>query len=882
MSRTIKLFSAALLAGLIFVASPQAGYAQSGGHFETDFTGGVPAEITLGVLPASCDNSSGDRAKFGAAVWSANGGASNSAALKGTHHDETVNYGVAGIVFPHLVTLAVANATAYGNTGSDIGNNSFICDGNGDYIDGDVGGFGGPGPKTVGVPAGAPIPSVAAIYWTFFSDPAHEVYLDDVDVDYVDSGTPFDHTPFTGSAAGIDLFKPISGYDLVHISDSHSVIETRPNANVHAVTDGQITLINANGGGNYSVRVQPAWSLPGDVNAHLYFNLQNVNGKVGDQISAGCVLGITARSTSSSNADGGQLAFTAPEPVQSDWPDYDDAPENSPCDAARYKTESCIDINPNFADEAKGWNMVGPVGVVGGAVEMPAGTSIYQDVTLDPEATYLVSLSVAVMGSAQPTDIDVGFGDAQPLLHVNPTQPGVYVDLQTQTLSPGVANFVPNLYRLKITNPHLSAPFITPTIRIKFACIGTSAPVKAPGSCYFEDPDLRNDEWTKGDGVTYTPSNGSALSSGEYTIPADSEIYRNVKFSAFSGHDTSFRLLTKTNNGGTLRLVGPYGRWHAFIRDHDTLDTVQDIGTWDTLPGFVTIRVVPFTVTSGTNINADLVIQNTSSAIESPGWDLNIYEACLQVEGGVWPGYSSADTGSLVPENCTLCAKPAMIADISVEQLLSWVISWLDYGWCFLGYIIRCELMKWLNDTWDFLKTVFAVFGLFGVWLGMVVSALAVWAADGARFLFNNLLAGLVPVLNSLIAWLLAQPFIQGAFDMGSLALIFLFQLVDIVIGIFNLFGLAIQLIGAFFTLIGTVWSAFLEGINATPTAVFLFPDCTNPATLFYDGCLVFDVSNFLFAHLPMLGILINVLVFSIGWLIVRKSWSKTQEVLNG
>ena len=687
-------------------------------------------------------------------------------------------------------------------------------------------------------------------------------------------------------------YKPVSSLDIMSISESHGSVQTRPNANIHSVTDAQVINIISNGSNGHNgttIIVHPAGTTGGDAQMY-YFGLQNANTQIGANITAGCVLGLAGSTTdTANNPGGGELGFLAPEPTQTDWPDYDDSPTDTPCNAAQQTTASCINLNPNFADNASSWYTRTYTGAAdatiinGSIVELPAGTSIYQDVTLDPEQTYVVTASIAVMADL-PTDVDIGFGDAQATVHVYSQGMGSFDTVSTETLSPGTADTAPDTYRLELYNPHLSAPYITPTVRVNFLCIATSAPPMAPGSCYFAHPDLdtNDDDWqAEGGSVTYvSPSGGNGVS-GSYTIPGGAAIYHNVQISAWQDNEANFTLVLKSKAGAGAPLTPPYGRWHVYIRDHDTSELIEDLGTWDLPPLVAMPHVFPFTLESGESVNGDLVIANTSDEISSPGWDQSIYQICLQVEGGTWPGHNNPAPGPIFNADCTLCTEPGGITEISDVGLLGWIVEWLQFGWCFLGFILRCYILTAVNNTLSSIGNFMIGVALFGKWVGLVVTAFGTWVASLVNFLWHNFMAGIITLANSIIAWLLQQPFIQDVIDDGSLALIWINALIDLVVAIFGLFGLGIQMLGAILSMILTAFASLIYALVTPSTIVIPFPDCHNSASFGYDGCLIMDVFNFMITQAPMFGVLIHTVVFALTWMVVQRGWKAAGNMLS-
>jgi hypothetical protein len=679
---------------------------------------------------------------------------------------------------------------------------------------------------------------------------------------------------------GNDVFKPVSSPDLVWLKDDHTVAETRPNANIHSISSGRILTISSEGGRWYTSVLPTGQDI---THAISYGNLQSINGKVNDEITAGCVLGLAASGFDTHVDPGsGNLILAADAETQANWPDFDDAPDNTPCDASKYAIANCLTVNSGFADNAKDWNQIGHVEAGVDNVTLYSDGTIYQDVVLDPLSTYIVTIYATTALGVTSADLAVTFGDVSSLQHLAVPLAQEKVILTTQATAPGTADFAPDKYTLTIRNVPPTGHLATPVI-ISFVCIGTTDPATAPGNCYFADPANKQDVWFKGDGVTYIvppiASINPAVNTGIYDLPPDTLIFRALDISAFVNHQTQFTLTVRSSPRDGTPLTGPYGRLHAFIRDHDSEDLLQDIGTWDTDAIVYTNHDAVFTLEEGEHVVGDLVIQNISDLINETGWHLGIHSVCLSVAGGVWPGYTNPAPSPFVAE-CTQCSQPAPIRDIATNGLLSWLGSWLQYGWCYLGFILRCLIMARLNDVWQTIISFMGGVALFGVWLGMVFSAFAAWVGDGLRFTWNNALAGLITLFNSFMAWLLALPFVQSLIDTGTLALVWVVAFFDLIMAIFNLFGLAISFIGALLHLVGLAFSAFISGMSAVSPITFPFPDCTNPADPLYQACIPFDVMNYLFSQLPALAVLIDVAVAATAWRQIKKTWRAASEAL--
>lgn len=696
---------------------------------------------------------------------------------------------------------------------------------------------------------------------------------------------PFGQTGGGGSGP----FRPVSRPDTVSVDNT--LITTAPNANVHAFIGGQLVEVK-NEGGVWTASVQDSAGR-----VAVYSRLQSINGVGGDTVSAGCVLGRAAPSTVDTTK--GRIAFNSNLSPNGEWEDWPDSPDNTPCDANKYQSINCLDLDPNFTDPSKNWNATGPVTFSDGMALLGPGGSIYQDVNLDSGSTYIATLYVASFETDRSGDLTVTFGDATLNLPFFSHQPGSYERVESSATSPGAADYSPDLYRFKITNvPNMAT---MTTVRMRFACIGTTSPTAAPGDCYFSDPSLRTDQWSyDSEHVTYTPPStgftaSTGASSGVYKIEDSYAIWRAVDISAFVDHATNYTITLRATAPLTGHLTGPYGKLHLFIRDHDTLDTLLDIGNV-TIPSlFISGDLtLPFTLTTGTHIAGDLVIENLSDDLFSDsGWDVSINHVCMAVEGGTWPGYETADTGGdLLTQQCQATTTPAASPEIGtvtdfqtfgnwVSSGLQWLGSWLAYGFDLVRYLIMCILFGIINGIWQTLVNAASGLALLGSWLGLVVSAVAAWVIDGMRFAFNNLQAAIIPLANLIIGWLLSLPFVQSLIDAIGLAGIWLAGLWEAILSALSLFATGIRFFSTLATMITTFYAMLINAINGASSTVIAFPDCSNPADELYDLCIGFDTLNFVFQQIPTFAIFCMLCGMSLAWTQIKGAIDEFEGALS-
>lgn len=726
------------------------------------------------------------------------------------------------------------------------------------------------------------------------SDPGGNLALYDLTISGPTGDDPFPPSTTDGP------YKPVSQADILSLDGAlNQFVTTAKNANVHNAVPGQVAIVQNDGPNSNRIVV-----IGLDGSTSTYTKLKTINAQVGDNVLAGCVLGI-AQDNANTSPQGGQIGFVSTASPAGNWPtEWDDSPINTPCNADLFKTLSCLNLNPNFADNGANWNST-PYGVsfANGEFSIGPGATIYQDIPgLDPEEAYYVTLYASAPYVPAETNLEVDIGEANSTLHIAPNQNNQFIKVQTQALTLGNPDFAPDIYQLIIKNPPSPANVTMPPVRVKFACVSTTDPVKAPDACYFDDPKFGADSWEKDGGATYTAGDsgfnaGSAFggATGYYTIPAEDDIFHAVSISAFSNHAANYTITIDAAAGAGAPIIPPSGRLDVFIRDSDTGELLLDIGTID-LPGLYTTGhfTLPFTLDVSDTYTGDLVIKNISDDITSPGWPVRVYGACLNVEGGIWPGYDNADiTGNLFNQDCQRAIIPdaapstTEITSWDIEglgnwlsRLGQWMISWVQYGWGLIHYLIFCILFGIINGVWSTVLGFVKGFALFGVWLGMVISVIAEWARDGFRFLFGGLIASLIPIANTIIGWLLSLPFIQTILDTLSIAGIWLTGFIDLILAILNLFSMGMQMLGAMFALFGSAWQSLITALQASSTYTFTFPDCSNPADPLWDTCIGLETVNFFVQEIPMITIFGTLAAVAVGWRQIQSAWDEVDEAL--
>jgi hypothetical protein len=629
------------------------------------------------------------------------------------------------------------------------------------------------------------------------------------------------------------LFRPVHEADQVDEASSGDlyVITTTAGARVYAIDDAVVDFVTHNADGYY-VRLLINGATP-----IIYSKLSATFAEPGDTIEGGCVLGYVSQAGPEAQVDTGQFAYQHHANL-GDWHDYSESLSTTPCGQ---EEANCINANPEMNTDEPGWltrfNSGGSFNQGDDSVKSIVGAGmLYQPgFTVDFEATYFVTVVVALQPPATDGEIRVWFGGTETRLPIHTIGPE-FVTITTL----GFSTAFEGLSEFRIYNASSNSP----TVRITFACLHLGDAIIAPPKCYFEDDGLVEDSFETESGATH---GAGLIGLGQYSIPAGGVIRSAVNLAAFVDADTDFTLLIQGSGSGGA------GELTASIVDSDTDDELAAIGEYAYLPLILSNQSKTFTVGESETLDGDLYIENTGS-------NTVIVEAvCLTSDAGVWPGYDNSDSGNhdLLPVNCQECAIPESFVD---------VVAWLNWLGCVLRYLIFCLLYTLVNNIWATASAILSGVKLFGLWLGRSISIIADWAWRAAGRLLASLISSAIPILNAIMAWILSLPFVRDILDAASIAAMWIDGVIQFIVGVINLFVSAVRFVGVMITLVGTVWTAFIDGLSGTSAIAVILPDCGDSGSPFYDVCLLLDILNFLVAEVPAIAILFGAVAVSILW----------------
>ncbi len=647
------------------------------------------------------------------------------------------------------------------------------------------------------------------------------------------------------------LTRPVRAIDVTAESEAlpgNWVMTGEINMSVFAIHAGTIGQVYRNTLG-YTVE------LTFDSYSVFYSSLETNYVKSGDVVSAGCVIGYAADAPPEFGDNLGMVGY-AEDSGLPDWHDYPESLSNIPCTQA---ATNCLNANPDFDDSAAGWQSTNPpaMAVTDNAdtvMLLPKGGQLFQEgFSVNVSDTYYITIIASPKAPATQSEVTVSIADTEAVLQV--VGNGLtYQTLVTTGLSPAFTG----IGALRISN---SYPGLEP-VKITFACLSTGDLVVAPPACYFADSDLQLESFTTTGGVIYHAP--TFFEAGRYEIPDGGTLRAPVSISAFSDANTDF----------TLKLGGAAGTTgsptlHANIVDTGTTTELEPIGNFTYATVFASEPSQTFTLTSGTNVNGELLINNTSGG----GQTAFLYKVCLSSATGVWPGYDNADhtSGQLLPTDCTECHPPTDILDVP---------GWLAWLGCLFRYLLFCLIYTLINNVWSTIIAVGAGLGLLGLWLGKAISILAAWAFQAGKQLLIGLMSWAMPIINAVLGWLLTLPLFQSLLDTVSLVGIWVDGILSAIVGVVNIFLSGIAFIVVLFTLIGTAWQNFIIGFSAGSSLTFMLPDCYDTGSPLYDACLIFDIFNFAVAQLPALAALIAAAGFAMGWKRIKDAIRQLTEVL--
>lgn len=655
---------------------------------------------------------------------------------------------------------------------------------------------------------------------------------------------------FDQIGGGLSYFRPVRADDVMGETAAGDTtgIQTTSAAYVFAISDGLIATVIHEATG-YNVQL-----VIGD-DTVVYTNLQTTFAETGMAVTAGCVIGYAGDPPPGYPTGASYLFFTT-DPDLPDWHDFADSLTNLPCNQ---DVGSCLNSNPNFDNNGAGWlsryAIADHFNNAGDSVMLlPRTGELYQPfLNVDPAETYIVTVIVAN---------GVGFNSGEITTQITGTLSsssvttfaGEFVTLTFAALSPSDG---PNEFR--ITNTYDADN----TLQITFACLSTSEPIIAPPTCYTPDPTLLIDGWEHDVSVTYFAPQLPFQPTGRYAVPDNSYLRYPVDISAFSDASTDFKLTITGAAGasGTPTLT-------ANLADSDTHAEIQVIGDFTYPTVIPSPAALTFTLDAAEHIVGDLQIVNSTGGGESA----LVYTICLQPVGGIWPGYENPDIRHAPFQvDCTACTAPSDFTD---------VVGWLAWLGCLLRYLLYCLIYGLINNVWGTIVAVGNGLGLLGRWLSAAVSVVAAWFWLAAQRGFMIFISWLIPIVNTVLAWLLTLPLFVSLLDSIAIIGIWIGGIIAVILAVINLFVAGIQYVGVLLNLVGLSWLQFLDALNGASSVTFVLPDCYDSESPLYDACLVFDVLNFMIVQIPAIAVLIAAAGFAAGWKRIKQAMIKISQAI--
>lgn len=339
----------------------------------------------------------------------------------------------------------------------------------------------------------------------------------------------------------------------------------------------------------------------------------------------------------------------------------------------------CLGSNPQFLRSGDGWSTTGvvnfAVGGPGGAWVEPGGT-IYQLMTLDPEAIYGLDTNVL---PGQTGEVELWIGSEHETF---PVTAAAQQNISLEATTPEGSEIGDGtVFEVGIKN--ISAGVLI----VSHLCVAGDDHSTTPNNCYFHNPgfDLGDSYWTT-DGFTdigfllledtQTASQPVSLGAGDYRVKA----VMQISYSGFTPPGTGSAKLQYKYPGagsyvdiGTVNVTDPLYRYQTFQADFTLTDPVDDV---------MTFKAVMLTG-SGVGVMIDSLCIEPTTGSFPPG-----------------PGSGPIVEPPFYPD-CQLVIRPQGDAPVQL---------WINYLWEQLNKFYNCTLMVFLYDLYHAVTTALNTF----------------------------------------------------------------------------------------------------------------------------------------------------------------------------
>lgn len=395
---------------------------------------------------------------------------------------------------------------------------------------------------------------------------------------------------------------------------------------------------------------------------------------------------------------------------------------DTPCKSVDDTYSDCLLSNPTFSNAGEGWQTSGEVVFPNTGAIMGMQSKIWRDMLLDSSTDYTLTV-----GFDDPTTTPGGLfvsigqephGASVPVGSISGT-----LELPTDTLSST------QVYHVGFLTGGEQEDFTS----VRYICLTAGSPNVAPGACYFNNPyfDYGLSGWdTSEDAHAQDVPNGGAIQ-----IQSGGVFEQNVHLFPDESGPHTYTLTVKIYSFSTTGYTPPPDPTQIrFLYDWGG-DSAVPIGiidlTGDTTTNTVSTNIIVSDETNATFSITAQFLDADDTILTDSHLLITIDSACLSSDN--FPGQGGGGTGPPFAESCSVVVQPT-------DELLS---SWTLYHWHNLNRFFQCDLMKLLNQ----------MYMLFIGFFRTVSYAIRYWIAafqEGVHWLGSQLLPWLASHLSNI------------------------------------------------------------------------------------------------------------------------------------
>ncbi len=680
--------------------------------------------------------------------------------------------------------------------------------------------------------------------------------------------------------------------------ETASYIWTTPNADVYATIPGTVTSVVADASG-YGMRVEllTPWAQA------VFANLATVYVSPGDEVEADCLIGTAGPNFTPIPEDPdketkiveypsgyGQILYGLQDSTgYLDWRLLDYPEGNRMCGRS-WRTDNCINNNPNLTNYATGWSAF-PNYVTrhDSSVTLVAGDAwlgLYQDVQLGAGDYYITIVATTTIGSKATLGVQLG-GVIEPgsfpenQVVISPTQPG---DLQAWEVGPITpTNPLPgtsNVYRLTLSNIWKGTGS-TP-VQIDFVCIHTGEVVLEAARCYFPNWDFSDNAagWGLHGGASYL--SGWDLVNplgGELQIPPEGYATHSISLTSYETEAVDYDIWVMARLELALDAPNSWLQGSATEQLEITIDRVSDPDI--ELADFTVNNYVVYKKYRDTfQVPADTTYTGTFTMLHAGDTrSIGIFAVCITPTEGTWPGFEDPDykDSKAAPTEFTLaCLRPPPLPN-SLNPA-----DWLNWIGQLMRYFVDCFITPILQGIYNRLAAIIQGIG----WLGKYIGALFAMLVGWLYHVLSSLLRVLTYILGTLLvqwwAALVGLDLLRRLFDL--LALVDLFRAWGFAVlqSFLDLLAAGIRTVGALGRVILIMWESARTALNAQDAESIGLPVCagisdTAPLAPF---CWGLSAVNYIIDQTPPLLAAGYIVAGVISWFTIHWTMNRVGKAL--